>query len=259
MIKKITMAKVASYKEQTELITDKPINLIYGLNGTGKSTFSNYLYNPDNVLYKNCNIDSNGDFKILVYNQQFINDNFYEDSFKGIFTLSKENKEAKEKINELTIKINSLRKVKEEGFTNINKIKSDIENLDTNYQNLIWNIKKNYDNNDYLDYCFEKIKKDKKTFFDFFMNINDNGTDEKDITIVEKNIKELNTNSNLFQNIPEFINSVENIESDPLFKNAVVGSKDSYLSEIIEKLNSSDWVKKGISYIDLSKKEVQRL
>lgn len=258
MINKVTMAKVASYKEQTELITDKPINLIYGLNGTGKSTFSNYLYDTDNDLYKYCNIESNGDFKILVYNQQFINDNFYEDSFKGIFTLSKENKEAKEKINELTIKINGLRKVREEGFLNINKIKSDIENLDTNYQNLIWNIKKSYDNKNYLDYCFEKIKKDKKTFFDFFININDNGTDEKDVTIVEKNIKELNTNNDLFQNIPEFINSVDNIESDPLFKNAVVGSKDSYLAELIEKLSSSDWVKKGIGYIDLSKKEVQK-
>ena len=32
--------------------------------------------------------------EILVYNQQFVNDNFFEaDSLKGIFTLSKEKKQ----------------------------------------------------------------------------------------------------------------------------------------------------------------------
>lgn len=258
MINKIRMANVASYKGQTELITDKPINLIYGLNGTGKSTLSNYLYNIDNNLYKDCNIESNGDFNLLVYNQQFINDNFYEDSLKGIFTLSKENKEAKEKISELTNKIKSLKNAKEEGLANINKIKKEIDVLDANYQNNIWNIKKGYDNNNNLDYCFEKIRKDKKTFFDFFININDDGTNEKNITTVEKKIIELNTNNELLQNIPEFVHNVENIENDLLFKSAIVGSKDSYLSKIIEKLNSSDWVKKGISYIDLNKREAQK-
>lgn len=38
MITKITLNKVASYKLPTVLETDKRLNLIYGLNGTGKST-----------------------------------------------------------------------------------------------------------------------------------------------------------------------------------------------------------------------------
>jgi len=36
------MASVASYEEETRLVTGKKINLIFGLNGTGKSTLSGY-------------------------------------------------------------------------------------------------------------------------------------------------------------------------------------------------------------------------
>lgn len=39
------MNNLASYKKPAILETDKKVNLIYGLNGTGKSTFSDYLYN----------------------------------------------------------------------------------------------------------------------------------------------------------------------------------------------------------------------
>lgn len=45
MINKITLKKVACFKEATSLDTDKKVNLIYGLNGTGKSTFSEFLRN----------------------------------------------------------------------------------------------------------------------------------------------------------------------------------------------------------------------
>ena len=51
MITKITLDKIASYKNATALETDKKINLIYGLNGTGKSTFSKFLNNHQHKVY----------------------------------------------------------------------------------------------------------------------------------------------------------------------------------------------------------------
>ena len=41
MISKIVLNGVASYKKEAVLDTDKKVNLLYGLNGTGKSTFRN--------------------------------------------------------------------------------------------------------------------------------------------------------------------------------------------------------------------------
>lgn len=57
MINKIVMKNVASYKKETVLETDKTVNLIYGLNGTGKSTLSGFLYNTKDVQYSDCKIE----------------------------------------------------------------------------------------------------------------------------------------------------------------------------------------------------------
>ena len=100
MITKIKLNNVASYKSLTVLETNKKINLIYGLNGTGKSTLSNYLHQYTDENYKSCSVEGlNNDNEILVYNQTFILETFFEaENLKGIFTLSKENKEAETKI-----------------------------------------------------------------------------------------------------------------------------------------------------------------
>lgn len=93
------MDSVASFKQEAKLVTDKRINLVYGLNGTGKSTISNYLYEPENPRFGQCAKLPELSDPILVYNQSFIQDNFYiTDNLKGIFSLSKENKLAEEKI-----------------------------------------------------------------------------------------------------------------------------------------------------------------
>ena len=49
MISKIGMQGVASYQSLVTLETDKKVNIVYGLNGTGKSTLSNFLYNPSDT------------------------------------------------------------------------------------------------------------------------------------------------------------------------------------------------------------------
>jgi Cdc6-like AAA superfamily ATPase len=99
VITEIQMNSVASFKSPAALTTDKKINLIYGLNGTGKSTISNFLYDRSNSEFAGCKIVPEQTGRVFVYNQQFIKDNFFvADRLQGIFSLSKENKEAEEKI-----------------------------------------------------------------------------------------------------------------------------------------------------------------
>ena len=116
MINKIIMSNVNSYKENTELYTDKHTILIYGLNGTGKSTLSNFLYDLNDPIYKECSIDSLSDSdEILVYNQHFVYENFYEtDTLKGIFTLSKENKKIRQAIENANTDIDKIDQVIEQ-------------------------------------------------------------------------------------------------------------------------------------------------
>ena len=94
MITNIGLDCINSFKKLSGLKTDKKINLIYGLNGTGKSTLTNFLYDKDDEEYVSCSIEGLNDEILLVYNQRFIQDTFYQpDNLKGIFTISKENKE----------------------------------------------------------------------------------------------------------------------------------------------------------------------
>jgi ABC-type molybdenum transport system ATPase subunit/photorepair protein PhrA len=99
MLTKIVINGSATFKSQTTLETDKKINLIYGLNGSGKSTICRFLRNPDNAEYAQCQAIGREGNKIYVFNEDFIRENFYESSLiKGIFSLSKQNKDAEQAI-----------------------------------------------------------------------------------------------------------------------------------------------------------------
>lgn len=118
MITKVILKKVASYKTNEAILeTNKKVNLIYGLNGTGKSTFSKYFQNLSNIEYSNCSIeltDNQEDIEILVYNQKYIEENFYNSpSQKGIFSLSRGNKNAKNAIENANSMIAELLKQNE--------------------------------------------------------------------------------------------------------------------------------------------------
>lgn len=146
MINKIHMKNVASYKNVTVLETDKKTNLIYGLNGTGKSTLSNFLYDINDPLYSECQIDGllNTD-RLLVYNQQFIKDNFYEtEDIQGIFTLSKENKAVKLIIEDANKNVKQLLKQKSKIEKEIIDLQDKYKKQLGEYQKEVWKIKTQY-------------------------------------------------------------------------------------------------------------------
>lgn len=71
MINIITIKGPASYKEKTILETQQNVNLIYGLNGAGKSILSKFLSNYKEERYHECSIEAkiNEEVEgILVYN-----------------------------------------------------------------------------------------------------------------------------------------------------------------------------------------------
>lgn len=102
MINKITISGVASYKNEATLETDKNINLIYGINGSGKSTFSEYLRKRTNAEYTECSIEpviNDDEEEIFVYNENYVEEVFYNSDYqRGVFSLSKENVDARKKL-----------------------------------------------------------------------------------------------------------------------------------------------------------------
>lgn len=77
------------------------VNFFYGNNGAGKSSITHAIEEDDGVVWADGK--SADDYDVLVYNQDFINENFvnYGD-LKGVFIFGEEDIEAKKRIAELT-------------------------------------------------------------------------------------------------------------------------------------------------------------
>lgn len=252
MINTIILKGVASYSPTSPVViqTDnKKINLFYGLNGSGKSTIGKFLHSPELPEYRNCSIQPRELVEdIFVYNQEFIRGNFYEiPDFQGVFTLSEENKEAEQAIEEATEKIARLHQSIEVSKTKISRKQSDIENEETLLKESVWKAKTTYENGA-LDFCLEGLRRNKVGFLNKVRS--SSGSVTSTIESLRKEARELTgQDGSLRPNVPKISLDVSNFENAPILTQIIVGSKDSYLSDLVEKLGNSDWVKSGLGYM----------
>jgi wobble nucleotide-excising tRNase len=253
VITEIRMDSVASFKHATSLQTDKKINLIYGLNGTGKSTISNFLYDPDNPQFLVCRKTPAQTVPILVYNQKFIRDNFFvADNLKGIFSLSKENKEAEQKIVEGMKKQGVLEQT-------LQSRRNDKEQVSESYSKHrqkaieeVWGIKKTYTGGDrVLEYCLEGLMGKKDKLFEHLLNV-PKPTDEpqRDVKVLRREAEALKGDEAEPQlQLQDLVFQAHDVESDQLFGTSVLGNTDSEVAALVEKLGNADWVSQGITYL----------
>ena len=260
MLNSINLNKVASYKNKVSLVTDKKVNLIYGLNGAGKSTFSNYLHDRNDHKYKDCSIDGlNSNHELIVYNQKFIQENFFEaDNLKGIFTLSKQNKDAEIKIS------NALKEIKKlEDERGIKSAELETEKYSINQKmetakNAVWKIKIDYSGGDrVLELCLEGYKGSKDNLFNHIVGL------AKPIAKPTKSIEDLKTdlqsisgdNAQKYSLLSQITFTSQNLEEEALFGKQIVGNENSTVSQLIKQLGNSDWIKEGLQY--LPEKQIQ--
>lgn len=252
MINKIVMKNVASYKAETVLETDKKVNLIYGLNGTGKSTLSSYLHDMTGEPYRECRVEGLGNTdKVLVYNQKFIADNFYEtEEIQGIFTLSKKNKEVKKIVDEAKIKLKTL-------IENQSMIEKEREELGDKYQKQlldfykeVWKIKTEYTGGDrVLEYCLEGLKGKQETLFNYLVGISLDEDINYSVDELKKEAQELKGDLKKEILIKKISFMVEEMEKSSLLEKIIVGNKNSSVATLIEKLGNSAWVSEGLEYV----------
>ncbi len=254
MITKINLNNVASYKSLTTLETDKKINLIYGLNGTGKSTLSNYLYKQTEEKYQNCSIEGLDDsHEIIVYNQTFIQDTFFEtENFTGIFTLSKENKEAETKIAKAQEEIVKLENEKKTKGTELEIEKTAINQKQETAKNAVWKIKTDFSGGDrVLEFCLDNFKGSKDSLFTHIIGLNKPTTKPtKSIDDLKKDLQSISgDNAQKYSALPQITFASQDIETETLFRKQIVGNENSTVSQLIKELGNSDWVKDGLQYL----------
>ncbi len=253
MITKIGLNCIASYKNLAALETDKKVNLIYGLNGTGKSTLSNFFYDKTDEAFSSCSLEGLNEEQVLVYNQKFIQDYFYEsENLKGIFTLSKENKKAENKIKAAK---NEITKLEQEISDKIEILKgvTDEHTKKRQYaEDKIWEVKKTFTGGDrVLEFCLDGLKGKKEKLFNHILAISK--PDQKPDQNTDKLKKEVESlqgeNAQSYSSISIINHKGSDVESNPLFQKEIIGNENSTVAKLIKKLDNSDWVKQGIDYL----------
>ena len=255
MIEKINIKGVACYKEMATLETDKNINLIYGLNGSGKSTLSEYLRTYNDPKYADCSIEpaiNDSEEEILVYNEHYVDDVFYQNPKQpGIFSLSKENKDAKKAIDDASEQLRKLDTSLKKKQSEWPADQSAWEKERQTYVDRLWEVNRTYTGGDrVLDYCLEGFKKKKESLFEHVAKrTKPEGELTYSIESLKEQVQQLNAASDTpVPLLPEVVSLISNIESNPIFQQVITGNSDSYVAELINKLQNSDWVKEGLAY-----------
>ena len=150
MLEQIEIKKVASFNDTGIQINGlKKVNFIYGANGCGKTTISNYLHNNSEDKFQNCttNWKNTQELKTLVYNKDFRERNFGKGKIGGVFTLGEATTEQIATINE---KVEELKIIKADGVKKRETLNTQIqkkETLENNFKETSWTkIYKKYDN-----------------------------------------------------------------------------------------------------------------
>jgi len=256
MIETIIIRNIATFDmEGVQIENLKKVNFIYGANASGKTTISNCLHNSDDERFNDCSVKWKNDQQLqtLVYNKEFRERNFGNGKIVGVFTLGEATKEQK---NEIEEKTTLLKSIKEEGTEKGETIKSQAEQkkqLEEDFKESCWiKVYKKYEN------TFKEAFKgtlQKESFKNKVLQEFSNNTVpllpydelfEKSKTIFGEQPVEIQQISTIsFERINE-------IENNPIWKKIIVGKADVEIAKLINKLNITDWVNQGRSYLQES-------
>ena len=254
MLEKITLQKCATYDEVGCIVEPlNKINFIYGANGTGKTTISNYIKNPAIPDFSNCVLNwQNTPLDVLVYNKIFREENFSTGKINGVFTLGKATKEEIELIEEKTLQ---RTKITEEGKQKIDtqgKQKEQLFTLEEKFKESIWEklYKKNEKN---FKEALRGSIKSKETFknkvlSEFTPTIQ--ATQTLDALISKSTTIFSDTTPTLLEFVPVLSNQkLHEIEDEKIWKKVIIGKSDVEISKLINLLNINDWVNEGKNFI----------
>ncbi|HBX5941231.1 TPA: hypothetical protein MH583_26665 [Klebsiella pneumoniae] len=240
---------VRSYAPDRDICFDlsSKVTLIYGQNGSGKSTVSGYFYDPESDKYRHCAFDSPHISHFQVFNQEYIDSKFARSDYQpGIFTLSEANQESQDKINsnnkertKLSARIDKLKEevAEKEGMkeTIADQCARDIFNRTVNDRKSL---------SDFLDGA--KIK---RSFYERMVAtpFSDVRTTTEELAEKWRMLSQSEGTLVAELHIPPTSALTEEIKK--LMKEPVMPAGSTQFSFLIQKIGNADWVRQGQHYI----------
>ena len=258
MIKAVKLNNCIPF-QQAELSDCNKINFIFGSNGSGKSTISSFLDGSKDPRFSQSSIEWDGEIHetICVYNREFRRKNFRQ-TIPGVFTMGSATIED----------INELERMKEE----LSLKKEDWEKKSETYRKYIQEVIPEREekfkedawahilkaNEQDFQKAFEGLRASKERFLaELNRRIEgisgDKGTvcDKTDLKARAKTlyIGKPERCPKYVLNIQQWINEIEDIRTDPIWKTVIAGNEDVDIAALIKELGNSSWVDQGRSFI----------
>ena len=259
MIKSLVVKNEGNYDSEGVILEEfKLLNFIYGANGSGKTTLSKVIANEDD--YPDCTVNwkAGNKLKTLVYNRDFVSQNFNPDTeLKGVFTLGEGNADTVQKIkaaekNKKSVieKLIKKRQVIEGADGNTGKI-AELEALETEFTDQCWTLKKKYEND--FKTAFKGSIKKGEAFKERLIREAQNNTEEL-LTLAElqEQAQTIYAEDPVKENLinPISFTNLLALEQDPILTNNIIGRHDVDVAAMIKKLGNSDWVNQGRVFYD---------
>ncbi|CAM3134568.1 AAA family ATPase [Brevundimonas diminuta] len=254
MLEDIRINQTATYHGPPQVMTGlRPVNFIFGTNGSGKTTISRVIADP--AAHPSCEVAWKKDRPLLtlVYNSDFTTRN-YGARLRGVFTLGDtsakaiaEVETARKAVEDLQGEITTLAGVL--GRDDTVGRRAERAMLRTRFETECWEIKAEHDA--HFAGAFEGIRTSKAKFCDRVL------VEAARSTTPLYSVDELKTRATVvFGDIAAPMTSLitpdENglleLETDPILAKKVVGKEDIDVAGLIKRLGNSDWVRQGLAY-----------
>jgi len=231
------------------------VNYFFGNNGVGKTTIAREIAKlkrpaneisggeePAGVVFEPGK--AHRDYNILVYNQDFIRDNFRQlENLPGVFMVDEESIKQEDDLNAAKAEKEETDKAYGELVKQMNYKKSAITTMGTTLENDCWNLTKTL--RDRFPEVLMSGTKTKKGFLDKIKSVAQPVEhDEQELAALYDTAFDKNARTyNLFTSPSS--SSMDILDGLQLLGERIVSSSDTDFARFIKAINATDWVRQG--------------
>lgn len=257
MLEEVRIDDVATYRGLPQTLGGlRPVNFVFGTNGSGKTTISRVIANPE--AFPSCGVTwrKAQALQHLVYNSDFATQN-YVARLKGIFTLGDTTAKAladveaaRKKVEDLGGDIATLQERlghEDEG----GGCRAERAALRAKFEVECWTIKAKYD----ADFAgaFEGVRTSKVKFCDrVILEAAIRATPLLDVEALKTRATVVFAEGAVSMVPLAEIDAdpLVALEADPVLVKRVVGKQDIDVAGLIKRLGNSDWVRQGLNFAE---------
>jgi wobble nucleotide-excising tRNase len=223
--------------------------LFFGDNGSGKTTISRVIAKPQE--HPSCTVDADPDTLFQVYNSDFVESAYRESSYPGVFTMGEKESAIEERIEALKVEISTRQDRSKNWRDQVANSQAEATEAKNKLADAAWAAKRKLAPE--LEEAFKGYNSNKQRMLLALLDVQ-----RAEAELVERDL--IDQAQVLFgppppkrANVPPLrVDLLNELERDLSWSRELVGKADVPIAVLIDRLQSSDWMRKGMALHALS-------